>query len=159
MEKILIAYYSRTENGANCEVARYLQDKLNAARERIIDLEDRSNIIKTYFFGGIKAMFHTPGKIAKIRNNPAEFDLLILVSPIWAVSLPPAVRRYLLDVKNKVKKIAFISVSGNGEMNQRVTLEIEKMLNIKIQSFLFLTSGEVNERKHLSKLDHFIKQI
>ena len=104
--KILVAFYSRHNNTQI--IAERISKILGADIEEIIDLKDRKNI-ETWQDSSFDENLRTPTKIAKIKNNPQDYDLIIIGTPIWD-GITPAARTYLKN--NKFKKVAFFATFG-----------------------------------------------
>ena len=64
-----------------------------------------------FIIGFIKSGFDATKKklttIKELQQNPELYDLIILGSPNWNSRIPPAIRTYINNNKNKFKKIAF----------------------------------------------------
>ena len=108
--RILIAYYSKTGNTER--VALELASKLGADIEKIIDKKNRTGILG-YLFGGRDAMKKILTEIEPIKNDPVDYDLVILGMPVWGWNMVPALRTYLDANKSKIKTYAFFVTSGN----------------------------------------------
>ena len=107
--KILIVYYSRT--GVTKKVAEILQQKLNCDSEEIISVKDRKGPIG-YMISGREAMQGTLAEIKPIISNPADYELVIIGTPVWAFTMSSPTRTFLTEQKDKLKKVAFLSNHG-----------------------------------------------
>ena len=111
--KILIAYYSRT--GTTKKVAEVLGIKLNADIEEIKDTVDRVGA-KGYLLSGRDATLRRMTTIEPMQKNPADYDLVIIGTPIWSWNLSVPVRTYLEQHKTEFKNIAlFCGMGGSGD--------------------------------------------
>jgi flavodoxin len=110
--KCLLAYYSRS--GSNEKVAKMIEDLLYCDVERIETVKGREGVLG-FMRSGYEAFFGKLTEIKSTRRNPAEYDLVIVGTPVWAGSTPSPIRTYLSVNKGSFKKIAFFSCSGNGE--------------------------------------------
>ena len=110
--KILIAYYSKTGNTER--VALDLSAKLTADIEKIIDKKKRSGILG-YLFSGRDAMKKILTEIEPLKDDPAEYDLVILGMPVWGWNIVPAIRTYLTTNQNQIKNYAFFVTSENAD--------------------------------------------
>ncbi len=154
--KILITYYSRT--GMNESICKTLQSKLECEIESIIDTKNRKGLWG-FITGGFDAAFRVKPKIKPIEKDPANFDLIIIATPIWAGVMAPAIRTYVFDNKIKFKKVAFVSVSGNGADNLKAVTDFENLSNQKVIACLLLSEKEVKQRIQQEKLKDFVKNI
>lgn len=106
--KTLIVYYSR--HGHTEKIARKLASSLKADIELIVDNKDR-NKIASWFKDYNNEELKTPTTIALPKKDPAQYDLVIIGTPIWDGIVPP-VKAYLNMFKNKFKKVAFFATFG-----------------------------------------------
>jgi len=111
--KILVAYYSRT--GVTKKLAGFLAEKLGAQTEEIKDTVNRAGAVG-YMLAGRDAMQRKLTKIEPPKLNPADFDLVIIGTPIWAWNMSAPIRTYLEEYKNSFKQVAFFCTMGsNGD--------------------------------------------
>jgi len=111
--KNLVVYYSRSGN--NRKIAEELASLslLKADLDEIIPEKKYSGI-----FGWLRAGFNASRK-AKINvsKNPLDYDLVIFGGPLWAGGkLPSPLLSYISNYK--LKKAAFFSVSGRGNISK-----------------------------------------
>ncbi len=90
--RALIIYYSRT--GTNEKLCQELQKDLNCETEKIIDKTDRSGFWN-FILAARAAMFKKPTEIEPIKKGLGFYDIIILGTPFWVGSLPPATRAAL----------------------------------------------------------------
>lgn len=154
--KILIVYYSRS--GRNENLARVLQKKLDQSLiEEIVDQKNREGGWGI-FISVFDAIFHKLTKIAVIQNDPKDFDLVVVVTPLWAGGLPPATRTYLTTNRENLKKYAFISVSGQGKDNLKAVADLEKTAHHSPSPVLLLNEKEYAEGAE-KQIEEFILNL
>ena len=133
MEKILIVYYSRTGNTK--KVAEILQQNLGCDIEEIVPLKSFAGAIG-WILAGKEGSQRIHGKIKPNPNgatkNPADYDLVVVGTPIWMWNMASPVRGYLAMNKEKIKKIAAFCTMGSDE--GRVFEEIEKICGKTLQA-------------------------
>lgn len=103
--KVLVAFYSR--DGHAREAARRIAEDLNANLDEIIDRKNRRGI-----FGFLRAGYDaTMGKTTDIafEKDPSNYDLVILGGPTWNGRVSPAIRTYLLQNRDKIKRVVFFT--------------------------------------------------
>jgi flavodoxin len=107
---ILVVFYSRTGNTSY--VGKKIAKILEAEIDEIIDLKNRGGIMG-WLGGGRDAFFKRRTKI-KNKKNPEDYKKIIIGSPIWAGTITPAVREYLIKYKTKLnsKKLYFYCTFG-----------------------------------------------
>jgi flavodoxin len=154
--KMLLAYYTRS--GTNEKIVNELQGKLNCDIEKIIDTVNREGAWG-FFISGIQATFKRKSKIKPIEKDPSSYDLVIIVSPIWAGVMPPPVRTYISENKDSFKKIALLSVSGGGMKNKKAISDLESLACKKAVATLLLTEDQFKQESYREKLEDFVEFI
>ena len=154
--KILIAYYSKTGNTER--VAKDLATSLNADLEKLIDKKNRSGIWG-WLSGGRDGMKKRLTEIAETTHNPADYDLIILGTPIWGWDMVPAVRTYLEKEKGNCKNMALFVTSGNTEV-EKVVGSFESVINKKMIAMTGFSTPELkDEKNYQEKITAFINKI
>lgn len=149
--KILVAYYSRT--GTTKKVGDLIAEKLKADVEEIIDTVDRSGA-KGWLYAGRAGMKKELTKIKRPKLDPADYDLVIVGTPIWSWNVSPPTRTYLTAFKGKFKKVAFYcTMSGSGSEN--AFKDMEEASNLEPTETLALTTKEVTGGDFQDKLEKF----
>ena len=101
--KTLVVYYTRTGNSKF--VAETVASELGADIEEVVDLKNRQGKL-AYMSCGRDAMGGKMTEIAQTMKNPADYDLIVIVQPVWAWSPTPAIRTYLSKNDLVYKKVA-----------------------------------------------------
>ena len=118
---ILVTFYSRTGNTK--KVAEEIAKELRADIDEIKDIKNREGIVG-FIGAGRDAVFK---KQTRIKNNlnPDDYGLIIIGTPIWAGTMVPAIRSYLVKNNLKNKKVAFFCTAGNEQ--KKAFFEMEKL--------------------------------
>ncbi len=151
--KTLIAYYSRT--GTNEEAAKELQKILEGDIEQIIDTADRSSM----FWCAMAAMFRRTTKIEETKKNPADYDLVVVATPLWVGRMPPATRAYLEGNRGKFKEIALLSICMGGAGNKKAIPQFEELAGKKATAALLVKAEEWKKEDTKAMLEGFAKEI
>lgn len=152
--KILLAYYSRT--GVTRKVAEYIAGKVNAEVEEIKDTVNRQGVLG-YLFAGRDGMKRRLTKLEAIKLNPADFDLVIVGTPIWSWNMSAPVRTYLENNKTKFNQVAFFcSMGGSGD--EAAFKEMGEITNKQPLAILSLKTKEV-VKGDFNKADKFCEEI
>ncbi len=149
--KILVTYYSR--HGHTLTVAKKIAKQLDAEMEAIIDKKDRHSL-KTWFLSAFNEELRTPTQIERVKNNPFDFDLVIIGTPIWDGITPP-VRKYLSTYK--FKKVAFFITFGASAEDAPYVME--KICQKKPVAILELQDREIMLGEADKKIKKFCQQI
>jgi flavodoxin len=119
--RTLIAYYSLY--GATRELAEEISERLGCDIEEIKDTKQRRGIIG-FLAAGFDAAKGKTTVLQPLEKDPADYDLLVIGSPVWSGSLAPAVRTYLLQAKPK--RYAFFCTAGS-DSGGRLQDDLEKI--------------------------------
>ena len=155
-KKILIAYYSKTGNTER--VANDIASRLGADVEKIIDLKKRTGILG-YILGGRDAMKHRLTEIAPSQKDPANYDLVILGTPVWGWNATPAITSYIDGSREKIKNVAFFLTSGGTEL-EKIIPYLEEISGKKPHASAGFNRKELKDQVvYGQKLDKFVAAI
>lgn len=115
MSRILVVCYSRT--GHTRQVAGELARVLGADLEEIVDPTPRSGL-RGYLRSGREAYFRRRPPIAPPVHKAADYDLVVVGTPIWNASLSAPVRSYLERERNEFRSVAFFCTCGGMGMDR-----------------------------------------
>jgi flavodoxin len=153
--KTLVVYYSRT--GTTERVGKIIAEKLSADTEAIIDKKDRSGVLG-FIGGGKDALLGKDAEIEPIGHDPSGYDLIIVGTPVWASSVCPAVRRYLVQESGRLPQVAFFLTTGGTGM----TKTFQRMAEVCEQSpvaTLALKARDVKKDRFEDDLEQFVGKI
>lgn len=126
MNKILVVYYSRSGNTGR--VAREIAAELDADCEAIVDHAERRGL-RGYRRCTYEAWFGRPAQIDRPVNPIAGYDLVIVGTPIWCLSLSSPVRAFLRLHRGDIDDVAFFCTmggSGARRVFRQMALEVGK---------------------------------
>ena len=116
--KTLVIYYSYS--GHTKAIAEKIAIDETADIAEIKDIE-RPGKLKAYSVGCFAAIKGKAWPIAPLAIDLALYDHLILLSPIWAGNVPPAVNAFLaLLPEGKTVSVKLISASGKSGCRTRI---------------------------------------
>ncbi len=107
--KVLVVYFSRTGNTKR--IARAIATALQADVEEIHDPTDRSGILG-YLRSGLEASAGMLVELEHPRRDPADYDVVVVGTPVWAMSVSSPVRTYLWHERPKLPPVAFFATLG-----------------------------------------------
>lgn len=153
--KVLVAYYSRT--GTTKLVAEELAARLGADVEEIEDTRSRRGLWG-WLMAGRDASKKSKTVIGPIKLDPAEYDLVILGTPVWAWNMTPAIRTYILANKGKFKRVAFFCTMGkNGDV--KTFAGMADLCGRKPLATMALKAEEVKIRQFNTGLNKFMSDV
>ena len=155
MTKRLVVFYSRT--GTTKKIAQEISRALKADVEEIIDTKNRSGALG-YILAGKDATQEKTAEIMPLERDARKYDLVIIGTPVWAWNMTPAVRAYLKQNKDKIKKAAFFCTEG-GSGAEVTFKKMHEIIGKKPISTLELKTSEVTKNEYLQKLKEFLKPI
>lgn len=136
--KTLIVFYSYT--GHTAAYARNLAARESADITEIKDAR-RPGKLKTFLVGCPLAIRGKGWPISRDDKDPAAYERIIVLSPIWASSPPPAINTFLQTLPaNKTIVFKANSSSGKSECRDRVEAVI-KSRGSRMESFEDLKVG------------------
>jgi hypothetical protein len=152
--KTLIAYYSRS--GLNERIANEFQEKIGCDIEKVVDTVNRKGAWG-YFISGMQTTFRRKTKIKPIEKDPGNYDVVVIVCPLWVGIIPPPIRTYISE--NKLDRIALLSVSGDGPGNKKGVSDFESLAGKKVLANLLLTENQFKQRNYKEELQSFATLI
>lgn len=148
--KSLVVYYSRTGNARF--VAQTIAAEVGADVEEVIDLKKRSGVFG-FLTGGSDARRGKKTEIGAVTKSPADYDLIVVGTPVWAGRPVPAITSYLKKNDLSGKKTAIFLTQG-GKKPQTKAFDATKAL-ISNSDFL----GEISIVNALANKEDSEKQI
>lgn len=125
--RILVVYYSRT--GHTRKVALEIASALKADVEEAADHDDRRGFLG-YLRSGRQAFFRRIVPIAPAEKQPGPYELVVVGTPIWNISVSAPVRSYLREHRREIRATAFFcTCDGMGVERVFDQMAIESGLN------------------------------
>ncbi len=122
--KTLIVFYSRT--GCTRTAAQALAAQLGADLEELKETADRSGPMG-YVSAGRDAMTKRPSVLLPTTRQPADYDLVIVGTPVWAFTMCPAIRTWLSREAAQIRRAAFFCTQG-GSGAERTMQHMEQLI-------------------------------
>jgi len=121
--KTLIIYYSYS--GHTRKIAETIASSESADIAEIKDVK-RPGKFKAYTAGCFAAIRGKAWNIEPLNADFAEYDRLILLSPVWASSMTPAMTAFLKQLpEGKTVAVKMVSMSGNSVCKERIETAIK----------------------------------
>lgn len=114
-KSLLIAYYSLTGNTAR--VATDLAARLGADLESIQDKGHGTSVLG-HFTAAFDAWRRAPAHIGALQQDPAQYAITVIGTPVWTWQMTPAVRAYLKEVRGRIHDVAFFVTSGDTDVRK-----------------------------------------
>jgi flavodoxin len=107
--RVLVVFFSRT--GTTRMLASTLARMLSADIEEICDLTERRGA-SGYLRCLLDSWRKRPAEIVPAGLDTAQYDLVVVGTPVWAGSVSAPVRAYLLENRSKFGHVAFFCSFG-----------------------------------------------
>lgn len=153
--RILVVYYSRTGNTR--KIASELAAALNGDLDEISDFENRSGILG-YLRSGRQAFWRKVVPLRPPRLKPDGYDLVVVGTPIWNVSLPSPVRAYLREHRRVIRAAAFFCTCGGMGM-ERVFQQMSDESGLSPVARLVVLEAKLGTPEARSDMGEFVDHI
>ncbi|MCO5106726.1 MAG: flavodoxin [Burkholderiaceae bacterium] len=152
--RILLVYFSRT--GHTRKVAMDIASALGCDVEEIRDRVGRGGLVG-YARSSLEAIARFDTLLAQTRHDPADYDLVVVGTPIWFWSLSSPVRTWARRHRDDLRKVAFFCTCGSPG-GQRALAELEALYGSTVAS-LALTDREIDAGQIGSKVATFVEGL
>ena len=153
--KILVVYYSLS--GKTKTVAHELAKSLSADIEKIQDKKSRKGFWR-HILAGFEAYKKRSTTITSSKFNPADYDLVIIGTPVWAADMACAVRAWLEEHKDALKYVAFFVTMGSGGATKTFKA-MQHLIHKKPVATMALTDKNITRNNYLQQLDDFLIKL
>ncbi|MGM5480873.1 MAG: flavodoxin family protein [Nanobdellota archaeon] len=155
--RALVIYYTRS--GTTKKAVGELTKHIRADMYELVDHKKRSGLLGWLRSGRDAAKKKLTG-IDKPTNVPSRYPVVILATPNWVGSIPPAMRMYIKEYLTGVKKLAFIVTQG-GKGQEKILTELEELTGQKPVAAVQLRSKDVKKQTEAFKtsLKGFVEKL
>jgi hypothetical protein len=134
-----------------------LAARLGADVEEIEDTRSRRGLWG-WLMAGRDASKKSKTVIGPTKLDPAEYDLVILGTPVWAWNMTPAIRTYILANRDRFKQVAFFCTMGkNGDV--KTFAGMADLCGRKPVATMALRTEEVKIRQFNTGLNKFMSDL
>lgn len=154
--KILVVYATRS--GTCKMLAERIGNEMGADIEQIDDQVNRKGV-----FGFIRSGYQSKRKscspIGPLKKDPADYDLTIVVAPIWAGAFASPVRTLLRDYGKRMKEAALLVTHAGPKGEYRSARdEFEAAYGKHVRAFGSLCIKDGNDRLE-TEAELFLKEL
>jgi flavodoxin len=153
--RILLVYYSRT--GTTRRIADEISAMLGCDVEALVDTKKRQGIAG-YLRSGFDAGFRRLTTLNPTKYDPANYDLVIVGTPVWNASVSAPVRTYLTLQRGRLKHVAFFCTFG-GSGSRRTFRQMSEICGIEPTEALDLRDGEIARGAHTPRVRAFVAGV
>jgi flavodoxin len=153
--KKLVVYYSRS--GTTRRVAETIAAKLKCDVEGIQDVRSRKGLFG-WLRSGREAGRRTLPEIRPTVEDPGQYDLVVLATPVWASSMSSPFRTYVTQNLGKFKRLAFLVTFGGRGFEQTLA-GIKELCGQEPVATLTLRTNEVRKGSHTQAVEEFVAKL
>jgi hypothetical protein len=106
----------------------------------------------------VQALLRLKPRIAYVGPDPAAFDLVVLLSPVWCGTLAAPMRSFLHQTPSLSAPFAVLSVMG-GSGAAGAVREIERLLGRPARATASLLEADVAANRHHAALGQFAQRV
>ena len=147
MSKILVVTYSMTGTGAR--LTELLCRSRDWASAQVVERRPRKAWVTLRC--AVESMLRLKPPIAYNGPDPAQFDLVVLVAPIWVYRLASPMRSFVANFGDRLRQVAVISVMG-GKGGQNAASEVGGILDRAPVMSTTFTAREVDDGSYAPRL-------
>lgn len=152
--KCLVVYYSRT--GITRGVARAVAEALDAEVEELIDTKKRAGPLG-FAVACKDAAMKKLVPIEPPKYHPADYDLVVVGTPVWAGTMSSAVRAYLTDHGKQIRSAALFCTTHTSGIEESKR-DMRAMLGCGVIATAGFREKAVKRGEHIAALDAFIEK-
>jgi len=159
MSKVLIVFYSRTGNVKL--LAKTAAKLLDADVEELID-HSKWKGVDGFFNRAHRAIIKGDTTLDATKYDPGDYENVLVFSPHWGQYFCPAVRTYLKQKKDSIRKLSLVMLGSFTKDAEGAKKELEALgfslngvLNLLDKGQAGKETGEL-QGENLTKLKEFI---
>lgn len=154
--KVLVVYYSRT--GHTERIAKEIAERCQGDIERILD----GGIDRHGLYGYLRSAWEsscgaTP-LIQRAIRDPAEYDLVVIGTPIWNWRLAAPVRTYVRRHAGQFRHVAFFCTEG-GSGDARAFDELQRAGGLPARATMAIKERELDPMVHEERMRDFLAKL
>lgn len=150
--QILIVYFSRTGNTR--ALAENIHDLSGGELEEIREETSRAGL-SGYMASGKDSLLNKSVNITSPSHDPADYDLVVVGTPVWAFTMAPAVRVYLKNHAGITgKKVAFFCTERLAGHN-RTFRDMEKTCGQSPEATLTVKERDLKDDRAVNLIRQF----
>jgi flavodoxin len=155
MTQILMVSYSQNESTQT--IARQLARACKADLEFI---EHKTNGGKAFANANaaVKAAFHVSTPIHPAKLAPANYDLVVIGTPVRLWNVPGPVRSYIQQYRSQFKRIALFCTHG-GFGHEKVLRDLTNLCGRPVAGSLAISNKELIDKKYFGQVARFASML
>ncbi|MBV8036875.1 flavodoxin [Roseateles sp.] len=147
MSKILVVTYSMTGTGAR--LTELLCRSRNWTSVQIQERHPRKAWVTLRC--AVESLLRLKPPIVYNGPDPVQFDLVVLVAPIWVYRLASPMRSFVASFRDSIRRVAVVAVMG-GKGGQNAAAEVGDILERAPVMSTTFTAREVDDGSYAPRL-------
>jgi hypothetical protein len=111
-----------------------------------------------YARSALEALLGASTEIGRLSRDPADFDVVVVGSPIWAASVSSPVRTYLWLERSRLRQVAFFVTHG-GTGDARALGQMREVTQRRPAAELVVREREIGSPAAGRKIDAFVRAV
>jgi flavodoxin len=99
-----------------------------------------------------------PTVLNEIKNDPSDFDLVVIGTPVWNMKMSTPIRTYITQNQAKFNNVAFFG-TASGNAFDGTFRGMKELIGVTPTSTMGVRAKEIKNNSYSSKLNEFIKEI
>jgi flavodoxin len=152
MSRVLLVFHSRT--GTARKVAIALESENDWALGEVETRRPGAGFLRC----GAQALLHLHPAIDYDGPDPAAFDLVVLVSPVWCGNLAAPMRSFLAKYGSELRSHAVFMVMGGDDAQGAITA-IDRLLGRPARVTTALRQADVDTARQQPAIEDFARRV
>lgn len=152
--KALVVYYSRT--GMTKIVAETVRAILQCDAEELKDTKERKGIMG-YMRSGREVMEKGTTTLEPTVHDPADYDLVIVGTPVWVYTMATPVKVWLDQNEAKIKKLAVFCTCGSNPGH--AIEDMEAACGLVAEAKLTIFTRHAKRAMHVEETTEFVRKL
>lgn len=160
MERVALVYYSL--NGHIDFIAQKMSKQLGCPTIQLKLQKEfsQTNKFLQYFWAGKSSAFHDKPELANKPIDLAQYDTLIIATPVWAGNISSPVRSFLSSYAIEGKKVYLVASNSGGSFEKCFATMRKLLSKSTVQGEIgFVEITKDTYPTHKEKLEAFCKEI
>jgi flavodoxin len=155
MARTLVVYFSRS--GYTRRLAEEIARRTEAELEAIEGVTERAGPLG-YLRCAWEALTKRPAEIRAPAHAAADFDVVILGTPVWAGNISSPMRAYIAAQGKKCRQVAFFCTQG-GSGGEKVQEAMARLCGRTPLATLTLNDRNIDQNTYAEALDGFLENV
>jgi flavodoxin len=151
----LVVYFSRS--GHTRQVAEQIARRCGADLEAISEERLRKGVWG-YLRSSWQVLTRAEPPIQSPTKDPADYDIVMIGTPIWIQQPAPPVRTYMRQCAQRIRQVGFFCTEG-GSGDQRAFAELSALCGKQPLTTLTVLEGQLAHQEHMGHLNEFVSRM